>query len=262
MMTTDRYLSLPAATIAATLLLAACDTASAPAPTATEVLGGTVVALLETGDTEIPPTAAVTVWNDRGDTTEVAAAADGSWVATGLTQGPYDVRAEAPGFTGLTVEGVDGGTEELVTRVVERSTAQVLRVEARYRDRDDCGGQAGCMDVTFTADADGLFSSRFPRRVFRLFVGNSPEISPDEYQEEVALLITDDNPLLERTGDEIRIRVESIYALDFEALRISDMFVYIAGATEHSLSGFLVDEGAGLGFPDLSEAGASASVQR
>lgn len=253
-----------AATLAVSLavLLSACGDAVTSDPAQTEVLRGAVVALLETGEATVPPFASVTVRNAQGDSTEIPAAPDGSWSATGLTQGPYTVRATVPGFASLTVEGIEGGTEDVPTRVVRRSTARVLGADAIYRDENDCGGDAGCMDVSFRAVGEGLFTSTIRRRVFRIFIGNSPDVSPENHQEEVVVLVTEDDPLLESNGDDVTLRVENIYGFNYETLRTSDMFIYVVGATENSVVGPLAEDMAELDFPDLAASGASVQVQR
>lgn len=248
--------------LSATVLLAGCQDAVSPDPRATETLDGTVTALLETGQTASPAGARVTVRNSEGTPTEIQVGVDGTWTATGLSGGPYTVRAEAPGYASVTLEGVAGGTEGVAARVVEASTAWVEGLEATYRDRADCGGTAGCLDLRFSASADGLFTAAFPRRVFRLFIGTSPDVSPDNFEEELVLLITGDDPLVEASGDEMTVRVPNIYAFDLASLSSSGMHVYLAGATENSVSGPLAEEMAQLGFPDLGASGALAAVQR
>jgi hypothetical protein len=244
------------AVLLSVILLAACDSTVEPDPS--ESLHGTVVALTESGVTVPAAGAIVTIRNDRGEAVGVSASGDGLWTASDLGPGPYLVQPAAPGYTGLAEEAVTGGTSDLLARLVQHSSVRMLRVNQAAVSQD-CGSSP-CLDLSFTVAEETAFPEGVSRRIFRVFIGDSDSVSPNAYLESLTVIVADDDPLIERGGSEVTIGVESLRGFDLGDPTPSELFVYVAGATEHSVIGLLVDEMAALGFPDLSASGASARV--
>lgn len=242
------------------VLLTACEATVGPAP-ADETLTGWLTVFAQTGEPISPPDVTITVRNALDETTSLSVRGDGSWVGDELGPEPYTVTAEAEGFVGLPVEEVGGG-ERVHARMVERSTIQVLRVdEAVLTAPGVCATISQCLDLRFTVAEDGAFPDPGSRLVFRVFVGDSDVVTPEQFRETRFLVVSPDDPGLERGETEMTIDFGFLRGLDWESMDLSRLSVYLVGATEnqHGLWGSDIE---GLGWPELAETGAGAEVTR
>lgn len=243
----------------AVVCLSACDTAVLPEPD--ETLDGRLSAYSQTGESVNLGDVTLAVRNARNETRVLPVRGNGTWAGSDLGPGPYVVTAQADGFVGLAVANVSAGTSGVLALLVERSTVQVLRVEEAVLEGADVCGNPHCLFLRFTVAEAGSFPHDSRTQWFRLFIGDSGAVTPEQYRQSRFLIVADDGPGLERGEAELTIHLDCLRGFDWESMNLDKLSIYLVGATENQvgLRGPEIEE---RGWPDLAATGIGVSVTR
>lgn len=160
-------------------------------------------------------------------------------------EGVFSLAFRKDGFGTMYRYGVDHTASAIQARLFARSSAVVSSVQA---NAELCG--VPCLRLVL--GVDNFFGVAAGRRVFRVFLGTYPGISPTSYQVADLLFVPNDQPGLERDGSAARFVLDGLFGLIHSFAPGRRVYVLVHAATENLTNSF-IDPFSGVEiFTDLS----------